>query len=291
MNQTPEDNPVPDIDAAAAADLVALADGLLDPAREQEVLKRAGGSRELEALLEEQRRALALIARAGEEDAPEALHARVQELAQERAGHGLWRLRGRSSSDSAGRAQRGRATSRRSGRLALAGGLAVALVAAVAVALSLGSGGTSGATLHEFAALGARPATLGAPAKRPQRPQLMVSVDGVAFPYWEDQFGWRASGVRTDTVAGHPVKTVFYHNASGATIAYSIVAGAAPHVGGSPLGSAAWRGGVRYSLLNVGGAPAIVWQRSGHLCVLTGHGTNAHALLALASWTGSGRLA
>jgi hypothetical protein len=115
---------------------------------------------------------------------------------------------------------------------------------------------------------------------------LDVAVDGVAFPYWESM-RWRSTGARTDTIRGRHVTTVFYEGANGARVGYAIVSGrtvpgtlAAVH----SAGSVSWRNGVPYRLLQVNGAPTVVWQRNGRLCVLSGRRVGGATLLHLASW-------
>jgi hypothetical protein len=113
--------------------------------------------------------------------------------------------------------------------------------------------------------------------------QLAVAVDGVPFPYWEDRFGWRSIGSRTDRVDGRSITTVFYGDSSGRRIGYAILAGTpAPGVTGGVI---AWRGGVSYRLLSENGAAVVTWLRDGHLCVLSGRGVSSAALLGLASWS------
>jgi hypothetical protein len=171
-------------------------------------------------------------------------------------------------------------------RLALAGaGTAAAL--AIALALSLGGGGASGPSLHEAAAVTQLPATAPAPRESHTRhAELLVSVDSVSFPYWQERLGWRATGSRTDRVGARQVTTVFYANRDGRHVGYAIVAGLpAPHVSG---GQTAWRHGTAYTLVRENGTPVLTWQRGGHMCVLSGgSGVDAATLLHLASWHGS----
>lgn len=280
----------PDVDAATAANLAALADGSLDPSLREQALDRAGGSPHLDASLREQRRALALLSEAAEVLAPDSLHARVEQLVEERPSR-LWlprrvSPRGDVAEERAGTGS-ARSRPRRMPRLASAGLAAAVVAAALAVGLALGLGGSGSPTIGEFTALGSRPPTAGPPAKSPGgASQLDLRVDNIAFPYWEDRFGLTATGVRVDRLGGHTVTTVLYGHPGGASIAYSIVAGAPPSISGlaSSAGTAVWHGGVRYWIQTVHGSPTIVWNRSGHRCILTGHGVNALQLLALASW-------
>jgi hypothetical protein len=197
--------------------------------------------------------------------APQGLHDRVEALVAE---HG----------------SRGRARPTR--RLALAGAIAVAAVAALTVAVvGLGGGGApgSGSLERQASVLALGAPTGGAPAQNPaRRAELLASVGGVAFPSWEHDLGWRATGLRTGSVAGRPAATVYYSDWRGRGVGYTII-------GGAPItepsqGSPAWRGGTEYRLVTIGGEPAVVWLRSGRLCVLTGHGVDAATLLRLASW-------
>ena len=166
-----------------------------------------------------------------------------------------------------------------------AGAAALVAGAAVVIALVAGGGGGGGPTLHEYVALGSLAPTAGPPAKSSNGPaQLAVRVDGVPFPYWEDQFGWRASGVRSGNIAGHAVTTVFYGDRAGHRVSYSIVAGKPAPLNGLAAGRAVatWRGGERYWVANVNGTPAVVWMRDGHRCILSGPGLSSAQLLALA---------
>jgi hypothetical protein len=229
--------------------------------------------------------------RSSDARAPEALHERVQALVDERS-RVPWRRRaGRAArGDGEGRgADAGRAPSRRvppgfAWRL----GAAVA-AAAIAGALVAGLTGSrsSGLSVHQASALALSRPTEAAPAQSKTDPDtLAVAVNGVAFPYWEDRFGWRAVGVRSDRVAGREVTTVFYGNDHGQVIGYAIASGANPPR--ISEGTGAWRRGVHYWLLNANGAPAVTWLRDGHLCVVTGRGVDSATLLRLASWTNHG---
>jgi hypothetical protein len=198
--------------------------------------------------------------------APPALHARVEKLVAERSSPAGIRRR------------------HAGGPLAWgAGALAAAACAAVLVLALSGGSSSNVPDVRSASALALRPATMGAPAESHSHSgQLTAAVDGVAFPYWEERFGWRTAGARADHIAGRPVMTVFYANGRGQRIGYSIVGGTPP----APLGgSASWRRGTAYHLLSVGSAYAIAWLRSGHLCIVSGHGVKPATLLRLASWS------
>ena len=248
------------------SDLAALADGSLAPGRRESVLEQVRRSPDLQAALDEQQQAVRLIGGV-DVQAPAALRAQVQAMIPSR--------------------RRRRAFA--APRLGLAVAVATALaVAAVAIGLSGGGGHTarragSGLTVQQAAALTLSPATLPAPAEsRSRRTQLAVSVDGVAFPYWKERFGWRSSGARRDRLAGRSVTTVFYTDSSGRRIGYAIVSGRAPSTRG---GTVMWRTGVPYRLLSNAGANAVAWPRGGRLCVVSGRGIDTRTLLRLAGWS------
>jgi anti-sigma factor RsiW len=279
----PDMDSSPDMDASRyiepdlATDLAALADGSLDPARGAEVARRVAASPELKAALAEQQQAISLLSRASEVTAPEPLREHVQELADRSrmpARRRADRAAGPPPSD-VGRTRRRRALS-----VAAAGGLAAAAAAAI-IAIAVSSGGASAPGLHRYLTAAARPATIAAPAESSVHPnELAIGVGDVAFPYWEDKFGWRATGARTDRVAGHAVTTVFYYHASGARIGYSIVAGPPPTLsraaGRHGRGATVWRDGVRYWLGGAGDARVVVWTRSGHGCILSARRERTH---------------
>jgi hypothetical protein len=280
MNRPRSENSETDVDAGLAADLAALADGSLESARRGELRDQIARSPELQEMLEEQQQALAVLSRATEASAPDALEARVQELVQQRRGLG-----------SLGR--RSQRHGRRPSRLIGFGAAAAVAAGVLVAALLVGTGGGGSPTLGEFVALGSRAPTAAAPAKRPRLAQLKVAVDGVPFPYWEDRFGWKASGVRADRIAGHAVTTVFYGDGDW-QVAYSIVAGSPPPLRGMSSahgGAIVWRGGTPYRVQSVNGTTTVVWTRSGRRCILSGRGMSARELVALASWTGENSFA
>jgi hypothetical protein len=199
--------------------------------------------------------------------APESLHSQVQALVAD-------------ASRRKGRPRMGHLRSPALANYAFAGALAAA-VAAIAIAIGL-SGGGKAPFIRQASALTLDRATAAAPSEnRHNSAQLATAVQGVAFPYWEERFGWRATGVRSDHVNGRAVTTVFYADRSGRQIGYAIVAGTpAPE---QDRGEIALRSGTRYRVLQLHGATVVSWLRGGHLCVLAGRGVSGATLLALAS--------
>jgi hypothetical protein len=201
--------------------------------------------------------------------APEQLHRRVDALIDERSARAS--RRSRRARSLAGLSPLG------------AGGAIAIVVVAVVLVFGLPGGGSAAFSVRDASALTLRAATMVAPSQNPRRQaQLASAVDGVAFPYWEDGFGWRATGARVDRIDGRMVTTVFYANGAGRRIGYAIVAGKpAPRLDG---GMVVWRAGTPYRLLAENGANVVVWLRDGRLCVLAGREVGNATLLALASW-------
>jgi hypothetical protein len=219
--------------------------------------------------IDDEQQKVAELLRSFDAPAPESLHRRVESLVAARQGPRFTRRDGRPRPFSA--------------RLRLAGvGVMAAAVVAIVIAVSPG-GGSSALSLRQAAAPTLRAATFPAPPEsEAHHAQLAAAVDGVPFPYWEDRFGWRSTGTRSDRIEGHMVTTVFYANSSGRRIGYAILAGSpAPRIGGGVI---AWRRGVPYRLLSKNGTSTVTWLRDGHLCVLSGHGVSGTTLLRLASW-------
>ncbi len=243
-------------------ELAALADGALSPERRAAVEALAGSSPELSVRLDEQVRAHELVreAAAGVE-APASLRERIEGQRRPRAAAGRRR------------------------RYAV-GGAAGAVVAGVALvlALVLPSNVPGGPTVAEGAVLATRPAT--APAPAAASPTLLeLAVEGVPFPHWAKKFGWKATGVRADTIGGRQATTVFYEKA-GRMIAYTIVAGDAL---GTPEGSTPLeREGTDLRVLRVDGRTVVTWDRLGRTCILSGSDVDVATLAKLAAWKGKG---
>jgi hypothetical protein len=203
--------------------------------------------------------------------APDALHHRVEALVDERSSRSR---RAPGALASGGLPPLG---------WRLGGAIAILAAAAVAIVLGVTGGGSAALNVRQASASTVRPATMAAPPENPlRRAQLAASVDGVAFPYWEERFGWRSTGARSDRIGGRAVTTVFYANSRGQRIGYAIVAGTpAPGVGGGVM---VWRGGTPYRLSTDGDLQVVTWLRDGHLCVVAGRGVSSATLLGLASW-------
>ncbi|HEX3517992.1 MAG TPA: hypothetical protein VHT29_03050 [Solirubrobacteraceae bacterium] len=195
------------------------------------------------------------------------------------------RLRARTEAIIAERSSRSR-PGRRSLNPRLGAPLALAAIAAIVLVLVLtgtGSAPSQRLSVSTAAALALRPATMSAPRESPHaRTELAATIDGIAFPYWGERFGWSSSGAREDRLGGRTVRTVFYSDGRGQRVGYAIVAGTpAPSVAG---GVVRWRGGTPYRLLQQDGARVVVWLRDGHLCVVGARGVSDATLLRLASW-------
>jgi anti-sigma factor RsiW len=235
-------------DQRVLADLAALADGTLDPSRRQDVEARVAASPELRDRLGQERRAVAVLIRAREQDrAPAHLRARVQS------------------------ASRPAVRVRIPVRIAAVGALAAV---ALALALILPSAAPGGPSVSQAAALGARGATMSAPTpSSPGAPELPVAVGSLHFPNWEKTLGWRATGQRVDRLDGHRVVTVYYAH-DGHTVAYSIVS--APALA---------RPSVDHYVQSFrqNGRIVVTWPAAGHTCLLSAAGLPESVLASLVS--------
>jgi anti-sigma factor RsiW len=253
-------------------DLVALADGSLPTGRRAEVEARVAASPELREELERQRAALTAVRAAAAARAPQGLRAAVAARTV------------RSGATAPGARLAGRRLRRRP---LLAGGVLAAAVA-VLLALVLPGGSREGPGVAEAAALGARPPTAPAPGRYDDEAELLDrGMDGVRFPRWEEAFGWRATGARTDRFDGRPAETVFYAR-GGKTVGYTIVAQPALRAPGNA--AKLERRGTEIRSLHRDGRLIVTWRRAGRTCVLSGRDVSRDTMVALASWRAGGRL-
>jgi hypothetical protein len=112
---------------------------------------------------------------------------------------------------------------------------------------------------------------------------LAAQHEGLAFPNWEPEFGWRADGARLDDVEGREAMTVFYEK-EGGELAYTIVSGDPLD---PPEGQTTTVDGVAFTSFEADGRNAVTWLRDGHTCVLSGDAPTA-TLVELAAWKGDG---
>ena len=242
------------------AELTALADGTLQGRRRAQLLAEIGRSPELAERFEKQRRAVGAL-RSVDERAPSWLRARVQPES------------------------RPRRRRRISFSMPLAGGLAAGAAFAVLLALVL-PGGAGGPTVVEASELAAQPAEEPAPGPVRSEPAILdARAEGLAFPNWAREFGWRATGRRVDEIDGRRAVTVFYEK-EGRRIGYTILSG--DPVDPPDEATTADREGVTLRGLAAGGRVIVTWLRGGHTCVLSGTGVDAATLLDLAAWQGKG---
>jgi hypothetical protein len=243
---------------ATERDLARLADGTLAPARREAVERSVAASSELQSRLRDQRRAIDAVRAQPGERAPLALRLRRQALAP---------------------ADR----RRRSPRFALA---LTGALGALVWALSALGGGPAGLKVADAATLAARPGTA-AVAEPPDDQATLPSLRGAGlpFPYWEDHFGWKATGVRRDDVDGRALTTVFYRS-DGRRIAYTIVPGTRLPV--VPGAKTIIRSGVVVHVSTDNRRLIVTWLRRGHTCVLSGVDVPLSTLTALAAWRSHG---
>ena len=258
-----KDEPLPQV----LADLSSLADGTLDPAREQRVREQIARSPELSERFERERRAVAALATVRAERAPQRVRARID-------------------------AERRRRSRGPMPRLGIAWGTAAAAalaVAALAVALLLPAGTPGAPSVSQAASLALRGSAMGAPPPGGAIPGATLNrdVQEVYFPDWHYRFGWAAAGQRVDRLGGRTAVTVYY-DWHGRRIAYTIIDAPALRL---PIATATWVNGTRLQTFTMGDRLVITWRRAGHTCVLSGAGVSARELWRLAAWkspTGAG---
>jgi hypothetical protein len=250
-----------ELDEATIRQLAQLADGSLQGWERAELEARVAYSPTLRAALHRQR-AAATTLRGLDLQASPALRERIA-----------------TATASAPR----RRTRRR--RFAVAGALAGAVAAAALAAVLIVPSGGGNPTVVEAARLSQEPAT-GSVSVAAYNPKLLsANVEGVPFPNWSGEFGWRQRGSRTDELDGRSARTVFYEM-GGKRVAYTIVSGKGIP---APAGSEpATRNGVHLHSLADGGRRLVTWWRDGRTCVLSSADVGDHELIKLASWKGDG---
>jgi hypothetical protein len=248
-----------ELDERTRRDLARLADGSLGGYDRAELEARLGGSPSLRAAFERQR-AGATALRGLNLEAPDSLRAQIP-----------------AEPATSSRVRRPR-------RLAFAGALG-AVAAAALVAVLLLTSGSDAPTVREASQLAQRPAT-GAVAVEPSNPKLLAAnVEGVPFPNWSKQFGWRQAGIRSDRLGDREAHTVLYEH-DGKRIAYTIVSG--DGISAPSDASTTRRNGVTLHSLADSGRRVVTWWRNGRTCVLSASNVGDRELLKLASWKGDG---
>jgi len=240
-------NGAQDIDGVTVEQLVALADGSLPPERRDEVAQRVAASPQATEALELQRRALAAT-RAFAPPTPPGLHGALRAP------------------------QRTRAVRLRPALAAACVLLALALVAGLALS-------------RQSDPLAVAVDVSGREAREPAPPArgatLRRTFEGVTFPDWEREFGWRATGARRDTVDERASDTVYYQHTHH-RIGYTVLAGRS--VGLPSKGRRVVRDGVQIQLYHAGARTVAVFERGGRTCVLAGVVHRDSTLVKLAAW-------
>lgn len=250
-----ERNNATEPDARTLADLSALADGTLDPARAAAVREQIAQSPELSERFARERQAVTALRVTRSDFAPAALRARID-------------------------SDRRRAARPARARLSYGGALAAVAAAAVAAIVLLLPGGTPGSpSVSQAAALALRGPSLGAPAVDRTNTKLNQDVEEIYFPNW-GRLGWTAAGQRTDTFDGHKAVTVYYDGA-GTRIAYTILSAPALHWPGTTTSLV---DGTMLQSFRMDGRTVVTWRRANHTCVLSGNGVSTRLLDELAAW-------
>jgi hypothetical protein len=245
------------------ADLSALADDTLDPARRDEVRAWIAGSPELTATYERERRAVEILHRARTMDrAPLALRERLE-------------------------AQRPTTRQRTRRRIEWGGALAAGLaVVALALVLLLPGGTPGSPSVSQAAALALRGSVGPAPMPDPntQEAKLQDYVGDVYFPDWAQKFNWKAVGQRVDSINGHQAVTVYYRSGIH-EVAYTIVSSPALEEPNAP--ATTWNN-TELRTLHLGDRTVVTWRRGDQTCVLSsGTTVPVKTLQKLAAWSGA----
>jgi len=244
--------------------LARLADGMLSAKASNELRARVERSPQLQARLREQERAVALARVTMDTAAPTSLRTAIDGLiepdreARREMPRGRWRP-----------------------WLAMPAVLAIAAVIAV---VALVRGGTATPTVEQTAHLALAAAMFPAPAANRSGSYVLAvhasGTGGIPFPSYVGHTGWKASGLRRDTLQRRQVTTVFYRASSGARVGYSIVGGNALKI---PAGRTRTVDGTRYIVSTGEKYSLVTWRRDGHTCVIAGRSVTSGTLLRLAT--------
>lgn len=243
-------------DTRTLADVSALADGTLDPARAASVQHLIDGSPALRRRYERERRVVTATQALRQDRAPARLR---MSLAAHR-----------------------RPAPRRRPRLVYAGGLALVAAAAVAAFILLPGGAPGAPSVSQAAALALRGPAMKAPAPDPTRPEVKLrqDVEDVYFPNWGRSFGWRAVGQRVDRLGQQRAVTVYYQRGA-QRIAYTILAAPALKWPGKDTRRL---NGVAIQSFTSRGRLIVTWRHTGHTCILSGARVSVAELAKLAAW-------
>jgi hypothetical protein len=204
-----------------------------------------------------------LLREARSERAPDALRARIEAQTRDAA-----------------RPRRAVRTAPR--RSVFGAGLAGALAAAALVVALVLPGSPGSPTVAQAAGLALQGAQSAPPPADPAAPRVRLaqSVGHVYFPNWAASLGWRATGSRTDRLAGRQAVTVFYRRGR-VEIAYTIIGLPALR---EPAGRLLRVSGVAVRTLRLGSRTVVTWRRGGQTCVISTRSARLGELRTLAAW-------
>ena len=186
-------------------------------------------------------------------------------------------------------AQSARPVHRSRSRAVLAGAVATAAVAVV-LALTLVARLGTHPTIAEAARPSALAATAPAPARDARRPTLLrASFAGVTYPDWNQDFGWRTTGRRHDSIeGGRSAETVFYQHTHH-RIGYTVVSGRPLKPPGHAQRFVV--NGLQMLAYKDGRRDVVTFERNGRTCILAGVVHRRSTLVKLASWRADGAIA
>src|SRR5262245_15934107 len=248
-----------ELDEGTRRDLTRLADGSLEEYPRAQLEARLDASPALRAALERQRMGAATV-RGLDLEAPASLRARIESAA------------------ASTRHLPAGPPRRRSRRLALGGGLAGALAAAALAAVAVLTSGPGSPSVRDAAGLAARPPTAQVEVDRSNPKLLAAEVQGVPFPNWSREFGWRQTGVRSDSIGDRHAETVVYVH-DGKHLAYTVVSGRG--IAAPSDATTTRRNGVNLHVFGDRGGRAVTWWRDGRTWLRRGSGGGDRDLPAL----------
>ena len=223
-------------------ELAGLADGSLPPDRRAEVERKVAASPRLQALLAEQRRAIAAV-RALDHRAPGHVRDAIATA---------------------------RATRRPAPRRVAAVGIAAAAAIAAVVLILLPGTEEATPSLAQAAAIAGR--------TPPRTGRDLAQAWGLDFPALERSGGWKDLGSRVDRVGNREARTVYYAK-DGRRIVYTILSSGRVSVPGGTRSLR--RKGKSWYTFDQAGRTVVAWERKGHMCVVSASGLDSRPLVDL----------
>jgi hypothetical protein len=167
-------------------------------------------------------------------------------------------------------------------RAVIAGGLALATLAAVALLIVLAPGSAGAPSVADAAGVALSAPTQPAPKTNIGDPRfIQASVAGVRFPNYAYEGSWRTVGGRIDTIGRRRSQTVAYARER-ARVGYTIVEGRPLQA--PPGARRADAAGTPVWVVRLDGVLVVSWERDRHTCVLASRTAALPEMLRLVAW-------